>query len=117
MASDPPIGVYYACVLYPFHLRNLLIQLAAERRGSGAVDRYDPRGVGSPSCRNGRHPARTAQRHALAVLPAADVTDYEEHDEALALPDPNDHHVLAAAIAARASANLTRSPDQNDLAM
>jgi hypothetical protein len=52
-----------------------------------------------------------------AVLPAADVTDYEEHDEALALPDPNDHHVLAAAIAARASANLTRSLDQSDLAM
>ena len=30
MASDPPVVVYDACVLYPFHLRNLLIQLAVE---------------------------------------------------------------------------------------
>ena len=28
MVSDPPVVVYDACVLYPFHLRNLLIQLA-----------------------------------------------------------------------------------------
>jgi len=30
MASDPPVVVYDACVLYPFHLRNLLIQLAVD---------------------------------------------------------------------------------------
>lgn len=30
MASDPPVVVYDACVLYPFHLRNLLIQFAVE---------------------------------------------------------------------------------------
>ena len=28
MASRPPIAVYDACVLYPFHLRNVLIQCA-----------------------------------------------------------------------------------------
>jgi hypothetical protein len=28
MASDPPVAVYDACVLYPFHLRNILIQCA-----------------------------------------------------------------------------------------
>lgn len=28
MASDPPAAVYDACVLYPFHLRNILIQCA-----------------------------------------------------------------------------------------
>jgi hypothetical protein len=26
MASNPPVAVYDACVLYPFHLRNILIQ-------------------------------------------------------------------------------------------
>ena len=31
MAYDPPIAVYNACVLYPFHLRNLLIQCAVDR--------------------------------------------------------------------------------------
>jgi hypothetical protein len=30
MASDPPVVVYDACVIYPFHLRNLLIQLAVD---------------------------------------------------------------------------------------
>jgi hypothetical protein len=28
MASRPPVAVYDACVLYPFHLRNVLIQCA-----------------------------------------------------------------------------------------
>src|SRR3954465_15117067 len=31
MAYDPPIVVYDANVLYPFHLRNLLIQCAVDR--------------------------------------------------------------------------------------
>lgn len=30
MASNPPIAVYDACVLYPFHLRNILIQCAVD---------------------------------------------------------------------------------------
>lgn len=28
MASNPPVAVYDACVLYPFHLRNVLVQCA-----------------------------------------------------------------------------------------
>jgi hypothetical protein len=28
MANNPPVAVYDACVLYPFHLRNVLIQSA-----------------------------------------------------------------------------------------
>ena len=31
MAFEPPIAVYDACVLYPFHLRNLLVQCAVDR--------------------------------------------------------------------------------------
>ena len=31
MASSPPVAVYDACVLYPFQLRNLLVQCAADR--------------------------------------------------------------------------------------
>jgi len=34
MASKPPVAVYDACVLYPFHLRNVLIQCAFD----GLVD-------------------------------------------------------------------------------
>ena len=34
MASKAPVAVYDACVLYPFHLRNVLIQCAFD----GLVD-------------------------------------------------------------------------------
>lgn len=41
------------------------------------------------------------------VLPAADVTGYEPHIPQLTLSDPDDRHVLAAAIAAGASRIVT----------
>jgi hypothetical protein len=31
MAYRPPVAVYDACVLYPFHLRNLLVQFGVDR--------------------------------------------------------------------------------------
>ena len=34
MASEPPVAVYDACVLYPFHLRNVVVQCAFD----GLVD-------------------------------------------------------------------------------
>ena len=37
MASNPPVAVYDACVLYPFHLRNILIQCAFD----GLVEALD----------------------------------------------------------------------------
>src|SRR5882672_1813510 len=41
------------------------------------------------------------------ALPDATVTGYRTHLEAVALPDPDDRHVVAAAIAAGASVILT----------
>ncbi len=41
------------------------------------------------------------------ALPMAMVSDYETHVPEVNLPDPNDRHVVAAAIAARASIILT----------
>ena len=31
MAYRPPVAVFDACVLYPFHTRNLLVQCAVDR--------------------------------------------------------------------------------------
>src|SRR5690348_1235531 len=42
MASKPPFAVYDACVLYPFHLRNTLIQCAFEGRPPGSECGQNP---------------------------------------------------------------------------
>ena len=31
MVLDPPVVIFDACVLYPFHLRNVLVQIAVDR--------------------------------------------------------------------------------------
>jgi hypothetical protein len=31
MAFEPSVAVYDACILYPFHLRNVMIQAAVDR--------------------------------------------------------------------------------------
>ena len=42
-----------------------------------------------------------------SALPSADVRGWEQHMDGLVLPDPDDRHVLAAALASGASAILT----------
>jgi hypothetical protein len=110
MASDPPVVVYDACVLYPFHLRNLLIQLAVDGLVAARwTDAIHEEWIRSLVGRGGASRERLLTTRDLmnAVLPEADVRDYKRREGALALPDPNDHHVLAAAIEARASIILT----------
>jgi predicted nucleic acid-binding protein len=110
MASDPLVVVYDACVLYPFHLRNLLVQLAVD----GLVAARWTDAIHDEWIRNLVKAGNVSRERLLAtrdlmkaVLPEADVRDYKRHEDALVLPDPNDHHVLAAAIEARASIILT----------
>lgn len=103
MASDPPVAVYDACVLYPFHLRNVLIQCAFD----GLVEARWTEDIHDEWMRNlaANTPALPIERLRLtrdrmkAVLPEADVANYRALIADLELPDPDDRHVLAAAVA------------------
>jgi predicted nucleic acid-binding protein len=110
MASEPPVVVYDACVLYPFHLRNLLVQIAVEglvvARWTDAIHDEWIRNLVN-SGRVTRQRLEVTRDLMKAVLPEADVRDYARHEAGLDLPDPDDRHVLAAAIAARASVIVT----------
>jgi predicted nucleic acid-binding protein len=110
MGSDPPVVVYDACVLYPFHLRNLLIELAIHDLVAARwTDAIHDEWIRNLAATRGIPHARLVTTRDLmkAVLPDADIRGWERHEGGLALPDPNDRHVLAAAIAARASMILT----------
>ena len=108
--SPTPIVIYDANLLYPFHLRNLLVQL-------GVNDIVSPRwtdAIHDEWIRN-LVAAGSATRERLVrtrdimkrALPDADVRDYEHRVASLTLPDPGDRHVLAAAIESGAETILT----------
>ena len=111
MTYKPPVAVYDACVLYPFHLRNLLVQCAVDR----LVDARWSREIHDEWIRNlaARRPELSAERLTRTrdlmdrVLPDANVTGHLVHVPTITLPDPDDRHVVAAAIEARASVIVT----------
>ena len=107
------IVVYDACVLYPASLRDLLVRLAAKRvvqaRWTQAVlDEYvDALLERQPRLERARL-SRTCELMNRAV-PEALVGGYEQVMESLSLPDPDDRHVLAAAIVAGAQVIVTQN--------
>jgi hypothetical protein len=110
MGPDPPIVVYDACVLYPFHLRNLLIELAVHGLVAARwTDTIHDEWIRNLAATRGIPHARLVMTRDLmkAVLPNANVQGWERLVGGLMLPDANDRHVLAAAIIAQASMILT----------
>lgn len=114
MASDtshklPPI-VLDANLLYPFQLRNLLVQLGVD---SVIAPRWTLRiheeWIGNLVAAGRAPRERLLRTRDLMnrVLPEADVPGWEASMPGLILPDPDDCHVLAAALTARARTILT----------
>ncbi len=111
MAFEPVVAIYDACILYPFHLRNIIVQAAVDRlvhaRWTEEIhDEWMRNLVGkAPSLSIERLEA--TKRLMNIALPAATVTGYDRHIQTVSLPDPDDRHVVAAAIEANASHILT----------
>lgn len=105
------VVVYDACVLYPAPLRDLLMRIASAGvvRARWSEQILDECFGSLVERRPDLDPAgfeRTRQLMCSAV-PDSLVTGYEDLIEGLTLPDPDDRHVLAAAIRAGAQAIVT----------
>lgn len=111
MAFKPPVAVFDACVLYPFHLRNVLIQCAfdglVDARWTDDIHAEWIRNLAANSPDTPISRLEATRERMKAVLPDADVTDYQALIHSLSLPDIDDRHVLAAAIAGKASVIVT----------
>lgn len=98
-------------MLYPAPLRDLLIRLAMENlflaRWTDRIHDEWTRNV--LAARPDLKPEQLARTRTLmnAAVPDALVTGYESLIDGLSLPDPDDRHVLAAAVRARADAIVT----------
>ncbi|HZL35399.1 MAG TPA: PIN domain-containing protein [Tepidisphaeraceae bacterium] len=102
-------AIFDACVLYPAHLRDLLLTMAAtdifKARWTNHIHEEWIRAL----VKKGHDPAKLARTRRLmdAAVPDCLVTGYESLIEGLVLPDANDRHVLAAAIAISADVIVT----------
>ncbi|MDR2208676.1 MAG: PIN domain-containing protein [Azoarcus sp.] len=111
MRYSPFTVIFDACVLYPAPLRDFLIRLGL----SGRFRARWSRNIHEEWKRNlllNRQDLTRAQLDRTSdlmdrAIPDGLVDGYEELIAELTLPDPNDRHVLAAAIRCRASVIVT----------
>ncbi len=100
-----------SCVLYPARLRDLLLSLAAASlfRPLWSEIIHEEWIVSVLANRPDlRRPQLEAARSAMdRAFPAASVSGFERLISAVSLPDPDDRHVLAAAVHARADLIVT----------
>jgi hypothetical protein len=104
-------ALYDACVLYPAPLRDLLMHLALtdlfQARSSDAIHEEWIRNVLADRPDLTREQLERTRDLMNAHVAGCLVTGYEELIPALALPDPDDRHVLAAAIRGRVDVVVT----------
>jgi predicted nucleic acid-binding protein len=111
MLSAPFRVVLDACVLYPMHLRDVLLQAAAE----GLYQVYWSKEILDEATRNLIANLQIEEPKAVRLLtmmsnafPEAVVTDYEHLIDAMR-NDPKDRHVVAAAVKAGAQVIVTEN--------
>jgi len=111
MAFEPPVVVFDACILYPFHLRNIVVQIAVDRLVDARwTDEVHDEWIRSVVANMPVIPIERLQitrRLMNDALPGAMVTGYQRHIQTITLPDPYGRHVVAAGIAGGASIVLT----------
>ncbi|MFO0927368.1 MAG: PIN domain-containing protein [Gemmataceae bacterium] len=109
--DHPVTAIYDANILYPAPLRDLFIRLAqaglVRARWTEAIHDEWVRNVLKDN--SALSPERLSRTRLLMNEAVRDclVTGYEDLIESLALPDPDDRHVLAAAIRANAEVIVT----------
>jgi predicted nucleic acid-binding protein len=105
-----PTVLFDACVLHPAPLRDLLMRLAMTElfraRWSEAIHEEWIRSVLRQRPELAAQLARTRELMDAHVMDSL-ITEYEHLIETLDLPDPDDRHVLAAAIAGGADVLVT----------
>lgn len=111
MRCSPFTAVYDACVLYPEMLRSFLMYLATggEYRARWTAQIRDEWKTAVLRQRPDLDPAKISKTAELmeSVVDDALVTGYEDLVDGLELPDPDDRHVLAAAIRCGADVIVT----------
>jgi predicted nucleic acid-binding protein len=116
----PLVVIYDACVLFPAPLRDLLLRLAerglVQARWSEEILDECFRNILTKRADLSMKALNRTRMLMNTALPDALVTDYEKLAQGIELPDPNDRHVVAAAMKADARVivtfNLRDFPDR-----
>lgn len=111
MGVSPITVVYDACVLYPAPLRDLLLRLAGKElfkaRWSLQIDEEWKRNLLRNRPDLNRQQLDRVSALMEAAVPGALVEGHEQLVTSLVLPDPDDAHVVAAAIKSNAQVIVT----------
>nr|MBS0038251.1 PIN domain-containing protein [Saprospiraceae bacterium] len=111
--SSDPIGVLDACVLYPAPVRDLLLSFANEGLFKPKWSEEIQREWSENLLANRTDLKKTQIQETIHAMnnafPDANVEKYENFIQEIKIPDPNDRHVVAAALRSRADVIVTNN--------
>ena len=100
MAFEPSVAVFDACILYPFHLRNIIVQAAVDRlieaRWTDEIHDEWVRNLAADTPTIPIERLQTTRRLMNDALPGATISGYEDLVPTVSLPDPNDRHATSS---------------------